>query len=69
MRVRSEQGLKNLIVEQFEQAIIPLRNIIGFASDNASIMALSRCYYFKKDLLSLVEQYILSISSRYLNIC
>ena len=30
------QGLRNLIVEQFEETNIPLRKIIGFASDNAS---------------------------------
>ena len=29
------QGLRNLIVEQFEETNIPLHNIIGFASDNA----------------------------------
>lgn len=47
------QGLKNLIVGQFEEASIPLRNIIGFASDNASVMAGVRgglAALLKKDL-------------------
>ena len=32
-------SLKKLIVEEFEKAQVPMTNIIGFASDNASVMA------------------------------
>lgn len=33
------EGLKDLILEEFRKADIPLKNIIGFASDNCATMA------------------------------
>ena len=33
------EGLKDLVLEEFQKADIPLKNIIGFASDNCATMA------------------------------